>query len=261
MKLEQVQKYKKFDFTILIPVFHDEQKIQNLKKEIYHHLSGSDFFVCFVDDSSNDNTYSQIKSFFSENFYVLKRKKEEKYSTRYSASLDGFKWIIDNIDTNFIVEIDSDLSHHPKDILKGINLLKTGEYDLVVASKYNKNSVVKNRKFLRIFISKVITLTCRILFDFKISDYSNTFRFYTKDLVINFCQRKIIFKSPIGHLHNLLYIVKNKFSITEISSEYIETNQESTVKIKFLLKYLLEFLYCILLNKFFFKKSPFKRKN
>ena len=64
---------------------------------------------------------------------------------------------IHNIDTNFIVEIDSDLSHHPKDILKGINLLKTGEYDLVVASKYNKNSVVKN-KFIRIYSSEFITV-------------------------------------------------------------------------------------------------------
>ena len=27
-----MKKYKKFDFVILIPVFHDEQKIQNLKK-------------------------------------------------------------------------------------------------------------------------------------------------------------------------------------------------------------------------------------
>ena len=30
-----MQKYKKFDFVILIPVFHDELRIQNLKKEIF----------------------------------------------------------------------------------------------------------------------------------------------------------------------------------------------------------------------------------
>ena len=250
-----MQKYKKFDFVILIPVFHDELRIQNLKNEIYNHLSGSNFFVCFVDDSANDKTNLQINDSFTENYYVLRRKKTDTYSTRYSASLDGFKWIINNIDSNYVLEIDSDLSHHPKDILKGINLLRTGKYDLVIASKYNKDSIVKNRKPLRIFISKIITMTCRILFDLNINDYSNTFRFYTRNLVVNFCKRKILFKSPIGHLHNLLYIVKNKYRITEISTEYIETNQESTVKIKFLLRYLIEFLYCILINMFFFKKN------
>ena len=255
MKLEKVQKYKKFDFVILIPVFHDELRIKNLKKEIDNYLEKKKFFVCFVDDSNDEKTYAQINSTFSENYYVLRRKKIESYSTRYSASLDGFKWIVDNVDTNFIVEIDSDLSHHPKDILKGINLLNTRNYDLVIASKYNKNSVVKNRKPLRIFISKTITIVCKIIFDSKIKDYSNTFRFYTKDLVTSFCKREVLFKSPIGHLHNLLYIVKNKYRITEIPTEYIETNQESTVKIKFLFRYLLEFLYCILINKFSLKKS------
>ena len=255
MKLEKVQKYKKFDFVILIPVFHDELRIQNLKKEIDNYLSKTDFFVCFVDDSKDEKTHLQINEYFRENYYVLRRKKIETYSTRYSASLDGFRWIVDNMDTNFIVEIDSDLSHHPKDILKGINLLNTRNYDLVIASKYNKNSVVKNRKPIRIFISKIITLACKFIFDSKVNDYSNTFRFYTKDLVTSFCKREMLFKSPIGHLHNLLYIVKNKYRITEISTEYIETNPESTVKIKFLLRYLLEFLYCIFINKLFFKKS------
>jgi len=38
------------------------------------------------------------------------------------------------------------LHTHPKDILKGINLLNQEKCDLVIGSKYLKDSIVKNRK-------------------------------------------------------------------------------------------------------------------
>ena len=92
-----------------------------------------------------------------------------------------------------------------------------------------------------------------MIFDKKITDYSNTYRFYTSDLVKKFTEEKILFKSPIGHLHNLLFILKKNYSIKEIPVEYIEENSESTVKTISMFRYLLEFIYCIILNKFFRK--------
>ena len=248
-----MQKFNSFDFVVLIPVFHNEDKIKALKNEIDNYILNKSYFICFVDDSSNDSTSIEIKKNFDANFYILKRNKKEKYSTRFSASFDGFKWIVNNLKTRFIVEIDSDLSHHPKDILKGINLLNEESCDLVIGSKYLKDSMVKNRKILRVFISKFITLSCRLIFDKKITDYSNTYRFYTSDLVKKFIEEKILFKSPIGHLHNLLFILKKNYSIKEIPVEYIEKNSESTVKIISMFRYLLEFIHCIILNKFFRK--------
>lgn len=254
MKSEKEKKYNSFDFAILIPVFHDQDKIKALKKNIYKYLKNKRFFICFVDDSSNKNTFIKINQLFKKNIYILKRKKKEKFSVRYSASLAGFKWIVNNIKTNHIVEIDSDLSHHPKDIIRGINKLKKGNYNLIIGSKYKDKSLVKNRKLFRILISKGITIVCKILFDNTISDYSNTFRFYEINLVKKFIRRKIIFKSPIGHLNNLLFIIQSKYKISDISTSYIEVNNESTVKLNSLIRYFIEFIYCILINKFNFKK-------
>tara|TARA_B110000444_G_C18806264_1_gene580136 strand:+ start:953 stop:1702 length:750 start_codon:yes stop_codon:yes gene_type:complete len=249
-----VEKFKKFEFVVIIPVYNNEDKIQKLKEELFRYLSKENFFICFVDDSASSKTFLEIKKNFINNFYVLRRTKIEKYSTRFSASLDGFRWVVNNLNVDFVVEIDSDLSHHPKDILKGINLLRKDTCDLVIGSKYKKDSVVKNRALTRVLISKIITLTCKILFDSKISDYSNTFRFYKKNLVDKFTDRQILFKSPIGHLHNLLFILKKGYSIKDISTEYIETNEDSSVKILSMFRYLIEFIYCIILNKFFKKK-------
>ena len=245
-----MKKLTNFDFAILIPVFHNKDKIKPLKDEIVKYLSKFKYFICFVDDSFDNETQNEIEKTFSNNFHVLKRVKKENFSTRFSASLDGFKWLNNNVETNYIVEIDSDLAHHPKDIENGIKLLKSSNCDLVIGSKYHRESVVKNRKISRVFISKFITLVCKILFDKNISDYSNTFRFYKFSLVENFINREVIFKSPIGHLNNLLFIIKNGYKIRHIPTSYIETDTESAIRTSSLARYLVEFLKCIIFNKF-----------
>jgi len=245
-----VKKLTNFDFAILIPVFHNKDKIKPLKDEIVKHLSKFKYFVCFVDDSSDNETQNEIEKNFINNFHVLKRVKQENFSTRFSASLDGFKWLNNNVETNYIVEIDSDLAHHPKDIENGITLLKSSDCDLVIGSKYHRESVVKNRKISRVFISKFITLVCKILFDKNISDYSNTFRFYKLSLVENFINREVAFKSPIGHLNNLLFIIKNGYQIRDIPTSYIETDTESAIRTSALARYFVEFIKCIIFNKF-----------
>jgi len=246
-----VEKLNNFDFVILIPVFNCQKTISELSIQINKYLNNKSFFICFVDDSTDERTSNEINKCFKDNFFILKRKKIENYSTRFSASLDGFKWINDNIKTKYVVEIDSDLAHHPKDINKGIDLLREGDCDLVIGSKYLSNSTVKDRPFERQIISRVLTIICKIIFTNHISDYTNTFRFYNIKLVKDFIYRRMIFKSPIGHLDNLLYIIKKKYKIKEISTEYIEYNDESTIKVISMLRYLIEFFKCVTLNKFF----------
>ena len=92
-----MQNYKEFDFVILIPVFQDGDKIGPLKNQLDYYLSTKEYFVCFVDDSSNEDTSLEIKKYFTKNFYILRRKKIENFSTRFYASFEGFKWIIKNI--------------------------------------------------------------------------------------------------------------------------------------------------------------------
>ena len=244
-----MEKYKKFKFVILIPVYHSQDLIKELNNQILKYLQNENFFICFVDDSKNNETLEKINFYFKSNFVVLKRKKEENFSTRYSASMEGFVWIKENINSKYVVEIDADLAHHPKDIMKGIKILSETNADLVIGSKYQKKSIVKNRPISRKFISKTITMICQFLFSKRISDYTNTFRFYNMKLVRDFTLNKIIFKSPIGHLNNLLYIIKKKYNIKEIETEYVETNNESMIKFSELGKYLYDFLRCIFINK------------
>ena len=55
--------------------------------------------------------------------------------------MEGFVWIKENINSKYVVEIDADLAHHPKDIMKGIKILSETNADLVIGSKYQKNQL------------------------------------------------------------------------------------------------------------------------
>ena len=111
-------------------------------------------------------------------------------------------------------------------------------------------TLITNINIFRVFISKFMTVVCKFLFESKVSDYTNTYRFYNYRLIEEFTKQKLIFKSPIGHLNNLLFIMRKKFLILEVPIEYIETNTNSTIKKSSLVRYLIEFFYCILINKF-----------
>ena len=92
-----MQNYKDYDFVVLIPVYQDYDKIGLLKEQLDIHLSTYNYFICFVDDSLNEKTSETILKYFVKNSFILRRKKIDKFSIRYSASYEGFKWITKNI--------------------------------------------------------------------------------------------------------------------------------------------------------------------
>jgi dolichol-phosphate mannosyltransferase len=244
---------KIIDFTILIPTYNDGENIRKLFYSLKKHLSDFNYYVCFVNDSEGKSTTTNIKKIFKKNFYIIERKKKERYSVRFSASLQGFQWINKNIKSDYVIEIDTDLSHHPRDIPRGLKILKEKYFDILIGSKYHNKSLIKNRSFLRGLISKIITCLCQFLFDNSISDYTNTFRIYNMKTVKVICKRKIHFKSPVGHLDNLLFLLKKGVKISDFPTSYIEINpNKSSISLGSYWFYFRELFYCILKNKFNF---------
>ena len=82
-----MQNYKEFDFVILIPVFNDDDKIGPLKNQLDYYLSTKEYFVCFVDDSSNENTTLEIKKYFTKIFIFLEERKLKTFQLDFMPLL------------------------------------------------------------------------------------------------------------------------------------------------------------------------------
>lgn len=82
----------------------------------------------------------------------------------------------------YIVVMDADGSHNPKDILRFYKEMKQKDYTLVIGSRYCKGGYTDNNFILK-FMSWILNVTYRIMFGLNVKDVSDSFRMYSaKDI-------------------------------------------------------------------------------
>lgn len=118
---------KKAECLVIIPAYNEEQNVGRVIKEI--RSLNLDLDLVVIDDGSTDLT----------KFVV--REKEEKlislpFNIGYGGALQtGYKYAV-SMDYNYVVQFDADGQHDSSDILLIIEQLTTGEYDIVIGSRF-----------------------------------------------------------------------------------------------------------------------------
>lgn len=129
-----------YQFTIVIPVYNEEDNLKRVETELTNYLTiaSRKAKVLFVNDGSKDKSQELIEEICTRNpdFTYISFKKNAGLSAAIKA---GF----DHADTELIGYIDSDLQTAPEDF--NLLLEHIGEYDLVTGVRANrKDSFVKN---------------------------------------------------------------------------------------------------------------------
>ncbi|MEO6329716.1 MAG: glycosyltransferase family 2 protein [Ginsengibacter sp.] len=130
----------KYDLTVIVPVYEEEDNIERLEKELANFLSQAikKTKILFVNDGSKDNSQALIESICEKNedFYFISFARNKGLSTAIKAG-------IDYSDTELIGYIDADLQTSPEDF--NILIKEIENYDLVTGVRANrKDSFVKN---------------------------------------------------------------------------------------------------------------------
>lgn len=199
----------KFSKIIILPTYNEEE---NLKKliEIFKR-DYSDFYLLIIDDSPNDLTKKIFDQCKYENAEIIKRGKK---LGRGSAVRYGFEYAVKK-DFSIIVEMDSDFSHDPHELKKLVDHFMQNNHDLVIGSRYLKESKIINWGFKRILFSKLANFFAKVLFNFPIKDYTNGYRVYNLSLVKKIIQYKQINPDFIYLTETLIIAFKNNFKCSE----------------------------------------------
>jgi dolichol-phosphate mannosyltransferase len=152
------------DTLVIIPTYNEKENIEAIIRAVFH--EEKTFHVLVVDDNSPDGTSAIIEKLiveFPKRLSIEKRKGKSGLGTAY---IHGFKWALAK-DYSYIIEMDADFSHNPKDLIRLYNACATGGGDVSVGSRYVNNSVnVVNwdvkRLLLSYFASKYVRLITRI---------------------------------------------------------------------------------------------------
>ncbi|EHP85757.1 glycosyltransferase family 2 protein [Methanotorris formicicus] len=110
----------------VIPMFNEERNILKVLKDLEE--LGIDAVV--VDDGSEDNSINIVEEFSKKsknNIYLIKKEKNEG---KARALKDGTEFAL-KLNPEYIVYMDGDYQHKPKDIPKMIEKLKKGNADAV----------------------------------------------------------------------------------------------------------------------------------
>jgi len=174
--------------SIILPTYNERENLRELIERIYKTLRNTDFEIIIVDDNSPDGTadFALELSKIYDKIKVIKRKKKLGIN---SAFLTGYL----NSKGKYIVLMDADLQHPPEKIKEILENLERG-YDIVVASRFLKDSKTYGlpfyRKLISISLSKIIRATIPKI---KVRDPLSGF-FGAKREVIEKTYEKIKFK-------------------------------------------------------------------
>ncbi len=225
------------DLAIIIPAYNEESNILKLIKEIKSLLQKPNIFI--IDDSSTDKTKFLVSK-EKINYYHRKKK-----LGRGSAVLYGMKKAYFKKKYNIFIEMDADLSHKPSELKKNIYYFKKKKLDILIASRYLKNSKIINWPITRKVFSFLSNYLTRKLLRMPITDHTNGFRIYSKRSV-----RKIIKNcGKIGdgfivlvEILQILYLCKYK--IAEVPSVFVNRRRgQSSVNFKLIFSSFLGLLY------------------
>jgi len=186
--------------SVVIPVFNEEESLKKLYSELFRILEPFERWeIIFIDDGSDDNSYSVLMDIADENSRIVVIKFLKNFG-KADALSEGFKHSKGDI----IITLDADLQDDPSEIPNLIEKIQEG-WDLVSGWKKNRQDPLSKRIPSRLF--NVVT---RLFTGLKIHDFNCGLKAY---------RRKVINAVNIyGGLHRYIPAMahQNGFSVTEI---------------------------------------------
>jgi dolichol-phosphate mannosyltransferase len=183
------------EIGIILPTYCEAVNIGNLINDIEN--LDLDLRILVIDDSSPDGTADVVRKLQKKfgNILLFVRSKKSGLGT---AITDGFKILLSLKNSpNYIVTMDADYSHNPKDVPRAISAAKKGK-GLAIGSRYCKGGGVVKWSIFRRVTSRVANTLAFLLVRARIHDYTSGLRCYSTKLV----------KEMVSDLHSETYEIQ-----------------------------------------------------
>ncbi len=159
--------------SIIIPVYNEEENLENLNSQISKVLDGAGlkYEIIYVNDGSTDSSIDVLK-----NIAVNEHVKILNFSRNFGQT-QALQAGIDIACGDVIIPMDADLQNDPLDILKMLELYDKG-FDIV--SGWRKN---RHDNIIRVIPSKIANFVICALTGIKLHDFGCTLKIYNAELL------------------------------------------------------------------------------
>jgi len=153
------------EFTVVVPTFNERDNVSELVSRLEQCLRGKAWEVIFVDDDSNDGTAARIREIARNDPRVrcLQRIGRRGLS---SACVEGML----ASSSPYLAVIDGDCQHDETVLPRMLEVLKSGEADVVVGTRYAAGGGIGSWNTSRAKMSRAATGLSRAVIKHDLSD-------------------------------------------------------------------------------------------
>lgn len=171
--------------VIVTPTYDEQDNIANLIAAVLAeqpHVSGLELHVLVSDSHSQDGTLEIVRELAATNPYIHLL---DVHQRGIGIGLrEGFRYAIEQLDADVLVQMDSDFQHNPQDLPHLLAPLLAG-YDVVVGSRFlagSHNRMPFYRKVLSAGANQVIRLALGLR---GVTEITTSFRAFRKEAFLN----------------------------------------------------------------------------
>jgi glycosyltransferase involved in cell wall biosynthesis len=200
-----IVKARNRDACLVIPVYNEAEVIESVIKKLYQHFR---YIVC-VDDGSRDDSYQKIEK---TSAILLRHAVNLGQGGALQTGLEYAKRQLP--DVSYFVTFDADGQHRIEDALAMLELLRSGDYDIVLGSRFagNGNQQQSVPALKRLLLKGGVLFTNRMS-GIELTDTHNGLRAFNRW----FAERLKITMSDMSHASEIIdTVVQTKARWREI---------------------------------------------
>lgn len=207
---------------VIIPTYNEKENISLIIETVL--TLPKDFDLLIVDDNSPDGTADIVKNLQSNfntghtRLHLLQRQGKLGLGTAY---IDGFNFALDK-GYEYILEMDADFSHDPKDLVGLYLACSENGFDMCVGSRYVTGVNVVNWPIGRVLLSYFASAYVRFVTRMPIRDATAGFVCYKKEVLQTLPLSKVKLIGYGFQIEMKFLVWKYGFKITELPIIFTE---------------------------------------
>lgn len=211
-----------YPVCIAIPTYSEKENLRILIPKIQTTLKSRkiDATILIVDDNSPDGTgeFAEELSKIDQNIHIIRRRGKLGLGSAYR---DGFKYALNKLNSQAVVQMDADSSHDPKYIPDILAKMREG-YDVVVGCRNIPGGAIVGWDLKRKLISNTANRMARLLAGIRIHDATSGYRAYTRQALQKIGLTTTVSNGFSFQIEILFEAQKAESSIAEVPITFID---------------------------------------
>lgn len=200
--------------SIILPTYNEVGNIIDLLESIVSSMPNNwTYEIIVIDDNSPDGTFNLVETYARNKKFIVPVLRTTDRGFAKSIE-EGIK-IASN---EYIVVMDSDLTHDPADLYKFLNVANF--FDIVIGSRFCAGGAMQDKTHY--FISMIYNWILRLILQTQIQDNLGGY-WVAKKKDICSLPMKLIFYGYGDYFYRLIYFIQKRgLTIAELPSEYLQ---------------------------------------